>query len=337
MEQKQLTVSVAAYNVAGTLRRCLDSLIGPDEMMAGLEVIVVNDGSTDETASIAQAYAERYPRTFKVIDKANGGYGSTINASVACARGKYFKQLDGDDWYCTENLEAFLAFLETKDSDLVLSPFYEVYEGGAAPTLKDNHREVTTKCLLGAMAQDQDILMHELTIKTAILRDHDIRITTHCFYTDHEYTFMPLLYAKDISRFDAPIYCYQLGIEGQSVSLSGMRQHFKDPMRVAEKLMPLYESRWQHLQDRGMGALMRRKMRSIVELAYFCFLILADPGAHKAQLKAFDRQIRRQFPRVYQESMASHTIGRLRKIHFWCYRWYARHIARMAARQQKEG
>ena len=88
MEQKQLTVSVAAYNVAGSLRRCLDSLIGPDEMMARLEVIVVNDGSTDETVAMARTYAERYPQTFKVIDKANGGYGSTINASIACAHGK---------------------------------------------------------------------------------------------------------------------------------------------------------------------------------------------------------------------------------------------------------
>jgi glycosyltransferase involved in cell wall biosynthesis len=330
MEQKQLTVSVAAYNVADTLDRCLTSLIVSQKAMEQLDVIVVNDGATDGTATIAQKYADRYPRTFQVIDKENGGYGSTINASIERARGRYFKELDGDDWYCTQNLEAFLAFLATKDSDLVLSPFYEVYEGEAAPKLKDNHQEVAAGPLPGAMAQDQDLLMHELTIKTAILRDHGIRITPHCFYTDHEYTFLPLLYAKDISRFDAPIYCYQLGVEGQSVSLSGMRKHFKDPMKVAEKLMPLYEAHLPSICERGIETLMRKKMLSITELAYFCFLILKQPGDYKATLKNFDQRMRRQYPHIYRLTMASHTIARLRRLHFVGYSLYAKHIAKLA-------
>ncbi|WP_329887106.1 glycosyltransferase family A protein [Pseudoramibacter faecis] len=330
MEQKQLTVSVAAYNVAGTLRRCLDSLIGSDEMMTRLEVIVVNDGSTDETLTMAQTYAERYPQTFKVIDKVNGGYGSTINASVACARGKYFKQLDGDDWYCTENLEAFLVFLETKDSDLVLSPFYEVHEDHSKAILQDHHPEVPAKDgPLKKMAMDQDILMHELAIRTELLQTHSVGVTEHCFYTDHEYTFQPLLFAKSIARFPRPVYCYQLGVEGQSVSLSGMRKHFKDPMRVAEKLMPLYEAQLPSIRERGIETLMRKKILSITELAYFCFLILEQPGAHKTTLKKLDQHIRRQYPHIYRITMKSHTIARLRRLHFVGYSLYAKHIARL--------
>lgn len=330
MEQKQLTVSVAAYNVAGTLRRCLDSLIGPDEMMARLEVIVVNDGSTDETVAMARTYAERYPQTFKVIDKANGGYGSTINASIACAHGKYFKQLDGDDWYCFEHLAAFLAFLETATADLVLSPFYEVYEG-RSKVLQDRHPEVPAEDgPLKKMAMDQDVLMHELAIRTELLQTHSVGITEHCFYTDHEYTFQPLLFAKSIARFPRPVYCYQLGVEGQSVSLSGMRKHFKDPMRVAEKLMPLYETQLSSIRERGIETLMRKKILSITELAYFCFLILEQPGAHKTTLKNFDQHIRRQYPHIYRITMKSHTIARLRRLHFVGYSLYAKHIAKLA-------
>ena len=72
--EKTLTISVACYNVGQFLRKTLDSLIAP-EIMDELEVLVVNDGSSDDTAEIAREYEEKYPQTFRLVDKANGGYG----------------------------------------------------------------------------------------------------------------------------------------------------------------------------------------------------------------------------------------------------------------------
>ena len=100
--KKNLTISIAAYNVENYLEKTLDSLI--IDNLDKLEVLIVNDGSKDNTKKIAQKYCKKYPNSIKLIDKENGGYGSTINAGIKEATGKYFKQLDGDDWYNTENL-----------------------------------------------------------------------------------------------------------------------------------------------------------------------------------------------------------------------------------------
>lgn len=97
MMEKILTVSVAAYNVEKTIARTLDSCCA-DGVREQLEVIIVNDGSKDGTVDVVRSYCKRYPDTFKLIDKENGGYGSTLNCSIRAATGKYFKPLDGDDW-----------------------------------------------------------------------------------------------------------------------------------------------------------------------------------------------------------------------------------------------
>ena len=98
---KLLTISIAAYNVEKFIKKTLDSLIVDSDE---LEVLIVNDGSKDETLKIAKEYEIKYPNIFRAIDKENGGYGSTINTGIIEATGKFFKQLDGDDWFETESI-----------------------------------------------------------------------------------------------------------------------------------------------------------------------------------------------------------------------------------------
>ena len=93
---KILTVSVAAYNVEKFIRNTLDSCIA-EEIMTDLEVLVVDDGATDATAEIVREYEDKYPQTFRLIHKENGGYGTTVNRSMQEASGKYFRLLDGED------------------------------------------------------------------------------------------------------------------------------------------------------------------------------------------------------------------------------------------------
>ena len=79
------------YNVERYLRRGLDSLA--DERLADdVEVIVVDDGSTDETARIAQGYVERMPQLFRLVSKENGGHGSAVNAGIDHAQGRVFSR-----------------------------------------------------------------------------------------------------------------------------------------------------------------------------------------------------------------------------------------------------
>ena len=127
---KLLTVSIAAYNVGGTLGRTLASLECSEKLMQMLDIIIVNDGSTDRTADIADDFRASHPGSVRVFNKANGGYGSTVNLSLSNAEGLYFKLLDGDDAFDTENLEEFIKYLDSLCvnelciPDLVITPFY---------------------------------------------------------------------------------------------------------------------------------------------------------------------------------------------------------------------
>ena len=110
------------------LHKCLDSLIIDDEGMKQLEVLVINDGSKDSSSQIAHEYQDKYPDTYRVIDKENGNYGSCINRGLKEATGKYVKVLDADDYFETSNFQNYLSILGTLDVDLVITDFEYVNE-----------------------------------------------------------------------------------------------------------------------------------------------------------------------------------------------------------------
>ena len=95
---KELTVVIPSYNMERYLPKCLESLgldrlQGEDGTLAdALEVIVVNDGSTDRTSEVAHAFEGRFPKAVKVVDKANGNYGSCVNVALQCATGRYVRR-----------------------------------------------------------------------------------------------------------------------------------------------------------------------------------------------------------------------------------------------------
>ena len=94
-KMKYLTITVPCFNSEKYLRRCMDSLIigGND-----VEIIVVDDGSTDQTGEIADLYAKCFPDIVTVVHKENGGHGSGVNTGLKLAKGRYFKVVDSDDW-----------------------------------------------------------------------------------------------------------------------------------------------------------------------------------------------------------------------------------------------
>lgn len=106
---KLLTIIVPTYNAAAYLDKGLSSFAIKDEaLFARLEVLIVNDGSTDDSAKIAQKYVERYPQVYRIINKENGGHGSGINVGAREAKGKYFKAIDADDWVDAEDFHHIL-------------------------------------------------------------------------------------------------------------------------------------------------------------------------------------------------------------------------------------
>ena len=147
--EKLLTVSVAAYNGAATLQKALESCLVADEsLQALLDVIIIDDGSTDGTAALAQAFVQAHPGSFRLVSKVNGGYGSTLNTAVELASGRYFRTLDCDDWFDTNALQTLLRRLQNCTADAVYTNYRTVQENGSGKAFDVCCKFDTNVCML---------------------------------------------------------------------------------------------------------------------------------------------------------------------------------------------
>lgn len=298
--KKKLTISIAAYNVEQYLEKTLNSLI--IDNIDKLEVLIVNDGSRDNTKEIAQKYCEKYPKTFKLIDKENGGYGSTINAGIEEATGKYFKQLDGDDWYDKQNLDELIRKIEKIDSDVIYAPFVTVFEKNGSeksnPNRIETYKNKSVK-IEDVIDQSDVIFMHNLAYKTELLKENKIRIDEHCFYTDTEYVALPFLLAKTIYIFDKPIYMYRVGREGQSVSISGRKKHWKDHQKISYTLMNFYKKQSKKM-DKNKKHYYDKYLASIFASGIGNYLMTLKPTRKNYEIiKKYDSDIKEISKDIY--------------------------------------
>ena len=290
---KLLTVSIAAYNVEAYLEKCLNSLLIPSPER--LEVLIQNDGSKDGTARIAQSFEERWPNVFRLVNKENGGYGSTINNSLRMATGKYFKQLDADDWYDRESFAAFVDMLETVDADCVYSPYTEVIE----PDMHTRPRQIKDltpglRCPGELMKERSFKQMHALAYRTEFLRAQGISIQEKCFYTDQEYVIYPLVRAQSVYVWDRPVYCYRLGRDGQSVSLAGLRKHHEDHLRVLKRMIGFLDTIRE--EQPAMAEVLTEHVHVLLWTQFTLYLAM---GGRKRELKELDLWLKKEHPALY--------------------------------------
>lgn len=290
---KLLTVSVAAYNVEKYIRQTLEPFTLP-RVHERVEVFVIDDGGWDKTLDIAKEYAARFPNTFFPVHKENGGWGSTVNYSMKHATGKYFKLLDGDDYFEAENLVEYLNCLEQIDSDIIYTPYMEFDDvSGNMLRIVDDKPQLNDGDIIKMekAVKNIDFFMHNSTIKTSILQEHNIRITEHCFYTDGEYTIKGMAYAKSACALSSVIYCYRLGRAGQSVSMEGLKKHVKDMERMIDEVLNFYRK----LDAYGKEVVCERLKDWLLLDNYRSYIMTND----LTSIKRFDADIKKNYPELY--------------------------------------
>ena len=232
------------------MEHCVESLLpGGDEV----EIILVDDGSKDNTAVIADRLAAEHPGIVKVIHKENGGHGSGVNAGIEHATGLYYKVVDSDDWVDKEAYPKLLAKLREfagmeEKPDAIISNYIYDKEGA-------KHKKVMK--YTGSLPQDRIfgwndvknmglghyILMHSLMYRTQVLRDCGLHLPEHTFYVDNLFAFVPFPYVKKMYYMNVDFYHYFIGRSDQSVNETVMISRIDQQIRVNQIMIDFMAGR----------------------------------------------------------------------------------------------
>lgn len=240
---KLLSIAVPCYNSQDYMNHCIDTLLtGGDDV----EILIVDDGSKDDTAKIADEYEKKYPGIVRAIHQENGGHGAAVMTGVHNAQGVYFKVVDSDDWVDTDAFAQILATLrELVETDRAVDLFVSNYiydKVGAKHKRVMRYanaipeEKVITWDDVGVFHKGQYILMHSVIYRTQVLRDCGLDLPRHTFYVDNLFVYVPLPYVKTLYYLDVVFYHYFIGRGDQSVQEDVMIRRIDQQIKV-NKLM----------------------------------------------------------------------------------------------------
>lgn len=299
---KYITFTVPCYNSQDYMERCIDSLVKGGE---DVEVLVINDGSSDNTGAIADRYEKMYPGIVKTVHQENGGHGAGVNKGLELAQGKYFKVVDSDDWL-DEDAYARLLMKIKEDCNAEPSGMIRSEEGisGAVPDLficnyiYDHLEEGTSRRMhyrnvfptdtvctwneINHFYPSQYLIMHALVYRTEVLRESGIRLPEHTFYVDNLFAYQPLPYVKSLYYMDIDLYHYFLGREDQSVNEQVLMRRIDQQIKVTElvaQCMDLQEVAEE--TSPKLAAYMRRNISIMMAISSIHLLLIRSEEAER--------------------------------------------------------
>lgn len=303
---KILTVAVCAYNMEKYIEECLDSCLVNG--LEDIEVLVMNDGSKDRTAEIVKGYEEKYPDSIILVDKPNGGWGSNLNLALEKARGKYFRNLDADDWFGKEAFEKYIELLKNTDADLITNRHIDCYEEGPKNDVCRWPEYTDKTAELNDIKGNILFSIWDVTFRTELLRKGYEPLPEHHFYTDGLFITRALPKVKTVHFTDIPLYCYRLGREGQSVSPESKKKHYKELLNVNDLILAEYskaQANKQHIERLFMSSY-RVAVGMLVSLA-------GDKEVNaKKLIKEKEAGLKADFPELYAAAGRTKLVKAMR-------------------------
>ncbi len=292
---KYITFAVPCYNSESYMRRCVDSLLpgGRD-----VEIILIDDGSNDGTAAIADEYQTRYPDLVRAVHKENGGHGSGVNKGLEMAEGLYYKVVDSDDWL---DAEAYLKLLEKIRGyhmeaglpDLFVCNYvYDHLDEGKSRTMDYRNvfpdGDICTWDTIGRFHPSQYLIMHALMFRTDVLRRSGVKLPEHTFYVDNLFSYQPLPYVETICYMDLDLYHYYLGRDDQSVNEKVMMKRIDQQIRVTDlvaRSVDLYEVKEKHPK---LAAYMMRNISIMLSISSIHLLLIKTAEAERKRREMWE-------------------------------------------------
>lgn len=309
MKQRILTLAIPSYNVSQYLGETLDSLLRCKHIES-LEVIVVDDGSKDNTNEIVCGYKSSFSGNLIVISKENGGHGSTVNAALEVATGKYFSVLDGDDWVEESALDELLTFMDDRNSDVIITGHYRDFMDVDKHLYNSYEEECGFECGMEYVWKKRyRFPMTDICYNTQLLKTIGFKMQHHTFYVDNEFCALPFAYVKSICFFSKGYYHYRLGNPNQSVSVGNLVDKIDHHIRVFENIyrqtegLPLGQFNQKYVDHRLSGL-----AKTILVIFYVHFF---DREEGRSKGDEYYMKIKREFPRVEADCQRRVFIFRL--------------------------
>lgn len=304
---KLLTFAVPCYNSEAYMENCVNSLLTGGE---DVEIIIVDDGSRDGTAQIADRYAREYPGIVKAVHQENGGHGEAVNAGIRNATGLYFKVVDSDDWV---NQEAYKKVLETlkrlvheqKVIDMMICNYVYEKQGARRKKVMRYKTAFPRDEVFGwgnvkFLHKGQYILMHSVIYRTKMLVDCGLELPKHTFYVDNIFVFDPLPYVKQMYYLDVNFYRYFIGREDQSVNEQVMIGRIDQQIRVNKILVDTMAE----YMNKPMNAKLKKYMINYVDIIMTVSSVLLLKSGTEENLdkkKELWDYLKKKSPRLYRK------------------------------------
>lgn len=245
---KVISAVIPCYNSEGYMEKAINTLLSGGEDM---EIIVVDDGSTDGTLEIAKRYEAEYPGIVRAVHKENGGHGDAVMTGLAHAEGLYLKVVDSDDWVKEKALEEVLQKLRellkqgTAPDMFVANYVYEKVGEEKKKVIQYRsalpQERIFTWAETGHFHQGQYILMHSVIYRTSLLRECGLSLPKHTFYVDNVFVYQPLPSVKTMYYMDINLYRYFIGRDDQSVTEENMIKRIDQQIRVTKLMIEAHD------------------------------------------------------------------------------------------------
>lgn len=319
-QSKILTIIIPSYNTESFVDSVLQSF-DDSRIINDLEIIFIDDGSTDSTAAKALVYKEKYPLSLTVITKENGGHGSGINTGLELASGKYIKVVDGDDYVDPEELFHLVADLKNNDVDMVISRYSTVScVTGEVKTVQPTeygmincHRDLE----YNKVYDSEEILpyvyasIHAITYKTDILRNNRIKMSEKTFYEDNEFVLYPIAYVKSILLSSYNVYRYRIDQNTQSIDIENVRKRINQLTSIIVKITKWYDSIKQSMNAENRQYVIRAISCQIYIISMVYLSFKEDINKHGLDLHAFLKTIKDESIEIYRYSYGRYKLVRV--------------------------
>lgn len=309
MQNKLLSIVIPVYKVEDYIRKCIESLIVPDkEQFELLDIVIINDGTPDNSAIIAKEYEAKYPSVIRVIDQENRGHGGAWNHGTELAVGKYLFYLDSDDWFDTEELSKLIDYLKTADTDMVMMDDMSYHAATGKYSIGNTkHKDFTPEVVYDADKFDwlgsghgwNMTYAHDTVYRTAMMQKYLPIFCEHVMYDDVSLQAIPIAIAKDFIYTKRNVYRYYIGREGQSFDPKvRAKRAANDVGKVLEFILRWYRIHWDSIPTGGTREAYSKDMRQSSGAWHYYELCEFPLKISGPALREWDKLIKTEFPEI---------------------------------------